>query len=139
MNSNYEPSPFEYFKTCITDKYLDFDGRARRAEYWYFQLFTALAYLPFAVLFIVAAILESEVLVYTLIGFFMILMLALFLPSIAVTVRRLHDTDKSGWFYLLGLIPGGSIAKAKRNPPRKRAGFLFGAQIPNCKTIYVRE
>lgn len=69
-------------KVCFK-KYVDFNGRARRSEYWWWTLFTVLVC-------IVTCGIGS---------------IALILPSIAVTVRRLHDTGKSGWFYLLTLIP----------------------------------
>lgn len=72
-------------------KYADFKGRSRRKEYWLFML----------IYFIFAAI--------PLVKF--IWVLAAIIPAIAVTVRRLHDTGRSGWLILLGLIPlvGGII------------------------------
>ena len=90
-------------KTCIQRKYVDFTGRARRSEYWFFALFSALVS-------IVASVLDS------VLGFRSgayggsgpiqgILGLALLLPSLAVGARRLHDTDRSGWWQLIGLIP----------------------------------
>ncbi len=98
-----ETTPFEYFKICITEKYLDFDGRARRAEYWFFGLFM------FLTLILFGAILENEILALIVVGSIGLIGLALFLPSLAVTVRRLHDTNKSGWFYLIAFIPVGGI------------------------------
>ncbi len=87
-------------------KYAVFSGRARRTEYWMFYLF----YIIFAVvLFIIDNILgiggEDGGL---LSGLFV---LAMVIPSIAVTFRRLHDTDRSGWWLLIGLVPliGGII------------------------------
>lgn len=88
-------------RTCFS-KYVDFGGRARRSEYWYFALF---AFLVGIVTSIVDAILGTGYdgttggLVNTL-G-----TLVLFLPSLAVAVRRLHDTDRSGWWVLIGIIP----------------------------------
>ena len=87
-------------------KYAVFSGRARRTEYWMFYLF----YIIFAiVLFVIDNILgiggEDGGL---LSGLFV---LAMLIPSIAVTFRRLHDTDRSGWWLLIGLVPliGGII------------------------------
>ncbi len=87
-------------------KYAVFSGRARRTEYWMFYLF----YIIFAiVLFVIDNILgiggEGGGL---LSGLFV---LAMLIPSIAVTFRRLHDTDRSGWWMLIGLVPliGGII------------------------------
>jgi uncharacterized membrane protein YhaH (DUF805 family) len=79
----------ESIRTCLL-KYATFEGRATRSEYWFFFLFTLLV--PMA-----ASIVSEE-----LSGVFSILFL---LPSIAVGVRRLHDIDKSGWFFLLWFIP----------------------------------
>jgi uncharacterized membrane protein YhaH (DUF805 family) len=75
--------------------YVNFNGRARRSEYWYWFLFQILAQI---VLSIVDAI--------TGIGFLTIVFaLATIVPGIAVSVRRMHDIDKSGWYLLIGLIP----------------------------------
>ena len=76
-------------------KYATFAGRARRAEYWYFVLFQVLAG-------IVAQLVDQAV------GFYApsaLVDLVLFLPWLAVAVRRLHDIDKSGWWLLVGAIP----------------------------------
>ena len=83
-------------------KYTVFSGRARRKEYWFFFLFNMI----FA---IVAIILDNvlglaiEGLAYGLI--YILYSLAMLLPGIAVTVRRLHDVGKSGWFFFIVLIP----------------------------------
>lgn len=97
----------EWFKKCFK-QYADFSGRARRKEYWMFQLFCVL--FMFAVM-IVGGILDS---VFDSPGLFSmglvcILGLAIIIPSLSVTVRRLHDTDKTGWWYLITLIPFGGI------------------------------
>lgn len=92
-----------WFIDCITKKnYANFNGRARRKEYWMFILFCII--LAFITIIIDKMI--GSPLVITA-----ILVLALFLPSLAVTVRRLHDTSKSGWWVLLQFIPyiGGII------------------------------
>ena len=76
-------------------QYVDFSGRARRKEYWMFALMNAIIA---AALIIIDAGLGDEVLqsVYSLV---------VFLPSLAVGVRRMHDIGKSGWWLLIGLIP----------------------------------
>ncbi len=85
-------------------KYATFSGRARRKEYWWFALFTGLVSMVCTIGdFIIMG--ADEMFVYgggPLLG---IASLALILPSLAVTVRRLHDRDRSGWFILLGLLP----------------------------------
>jgi uncharacterized membrane protein YhaH (DUF805 family) len=98
-------------RSCLS-KYATFRGRAARSEFWFFWLFTI-------IVLIVAGILDSILgtgftmtnpatgleeragygYVYLLAG------LALLLPSLAVAVRRLHDTNHSGWWLLIGLIP----------------------------------
>ena len=75
----------------VLKKYLVFEGRARRQEYWMFMLVNF-------VVSVVLAILSFGTL-ETLYG------LAVFLPSLGVSFRRLHDTDRSGLWLLLGLIP----------------------------------
>jgi uncharacterized membrane protein YhaH (DUF805 family) len=76
-------------KTCFT-KYVDFNGRAARPEFWWFVLFNV----------VVSMVLGQASHVLS-----MLFSLATLLPSIAVTARRLHDMDKSGWWQLIGLIP----------------------------------
>ena len=89
-------------RTCLS-KDVDFSGRARRSEYWYFALFTFLVGLVTSILDAVVGTdyegATSGGLINTVVS------LALFLPGLAVGIRRLHDTDRSGWWILLGLIP----------------------------------
>ena len=77
-------------------KYVVFNGRSSRSEYWWWTLFVIIGYIVFAV---VDGIIGTYPLLYLLWA------LAVFLPGLAVTVRRLHDIDKSGWWILFGLIP----------------------------------
>lgn len=81
--------------SCL-NKYVQFSGRASRSEYWYFQLFAALCSILIGVLVgrggggdVIGAVVS----------------LVLFLPQLAVGVRRLHDTDRSGWWLLIMLVP----------------------------------
>ncbi|MFF2844722.1 DUF805 domain-containing protein [Streptomyces sp. NPDC058001] len=85
----------------VLKKYAVFSGRARRQEYWMFVLFNVIAAI---ILSIIDAVIGSNILI-------IIYWLGVLVPSLAVAVRRLHDTDKSGWFLLIGLIPfvGGII------------------------------
>ena len=79
-------------------KYVDFSGRARRKEYWLF-------YVGYIILSIIASIIDV-ILGTNDYGLFQgVLGLALLIPSLAVTARRLHDTGRSGWWQLLWLIP----------------------------------
>lgn len=79
----------------VIQNYVGFSGRARRKEYWMFYLF-------YVIFYIVAAILDGVVGTFV---FTLIYSLGLFLPSLAVLVRRLHDTNRSGWWVLLLLLP----------------------------------
>lgn len=81
---------------AVYTNYVGFQGRARRSEYWWFFLFYLIVYM---VLYTV----DLTVFGYPMLsGLFA---LASFLPSLAVGVRRLHDTGRSGWWLLIGLIP----------------------------------
>ena len=82
----------------VFSQYVGFTGRARRSEYWYWVLF-------YVILAIIASMLDRAVFGRTSATFSAILGLALLLPSLGVAVRRLHDTSRSGWWILLGLIP----------------------------------
>lgn len=83
----------ESVRTCLT-KYASFSGRASRPEFWWYSLFFALCQL---VIYLVIIITNSAIPE--------IFFLALILPSLAVQVRRLHDSGRSGWWILIGLIP----------------------------------
>ncbi len=88
-------NPFDYYLDVFKNKYADFSGRARRSEYWYFLLFNMIALL--------VAMMVDGILGYPI--FYFLYALASFIPSLAVSIRRLHDTGRSGWFLLLSLIP----------------------------------
>lgn len=83
--SNYRQAILTCFK-----KFADFKGRARRSEFWYFELFCVLISLAFSFISEDAAT---------------IAMIVTFIPNIAVSVRRLHDIDRSGWWMLIALVP----------------------------------
>ena len=86
----------------VLSQYVGFGGRARRSEYWWFFLFSVLVSIATAILDVALGT-NFEDSSNGVIG--LIASLALFLPSLAVAVRRLHDTDRSGWWVLIGLIP----------------------------------
>lgn len=86
----------------VLKQYVDFKGRARRKEYWMFMLFNVI----FAIVAMILDNVFGTTYNITFYGFFYtIYCLAVFLPGLGVSVRRLHDTGKSGWFMLLALIP----------------------------------
>jgi uncharacterized membrane protein YhaH (DUF805 family) len=87
-------------RTCLA-KYVVFSGRARRSEYWWFVLFSFLVSMVAGILDLVLGTdyYRGSGLIGTIAS------LALLLPSLAVAVRRLHDTSRTGWWILIGLIP----------------------------------
>ena len=104
----FKNKTMDYFMNVIRNHYADFEGRARRAEYWNFFLFNLLGLLAIvALIFVLGSISESlatiGILAYAAWG------LGLFIPGLAVAVRRLHDTGKSGWWILVSLIPLAGI------------------------------
>jgi uncharacterized membrane protein YhaH (DUF805 family) len=88
-------SPFDWCLKCLKN-YVNFQGRARRKEYWFFVLFNVIGLL---VAMVVDAICGTEVVFYAL------YLLAIALPLLAVSIRRLHDIGRSGWWYLIVLLP----------------------------------
>lgn len=80
----------ESIKTCLTQKYADFNGRASRSEYWWFALCIS-----------VAGLILSRI--TPMLG--LLFNLGVLVPSLAAAARRLHDTDRSGWWQLIALIP----------------------------------
>lgn len=94
-------------KSCF-NQYCGFKGRASRAEFWWFALFGFV--LGFVLGFVdglLFTLTENEF--FALLGFSGLFQLGVFLPNLAVTARRLHDTDKSGWWMLLYLTIIGGI------------------------------
>ena len=79
----------ESIRTCFT-KYVDFNGRASRSEYWWFFLFLV-------VVSVVLSLFSHEL--------YIVFSLATLLPSIAAAARRLHDTNRSGWWQLIVFLP----------------------------------
>jgi uncharacterized membrane protein YhaH (DUF805 family) len=86
----------------VLKKYAVFNGRARRKEYWLFFLFNIIISI---VLGIIDGIVGTSGAVGSLGLLGCIYTLAVLIPGIAVAVRRLHDTSRSGWWILIGLIP----------------------------------
>ena len=96
----------QYYFNVLTNKYADFSGRARRKEYWMWTLYVTL-------IFILAMIMDNVLgLNFELLGqdlgygwLYMLAGIINFIPGLSIVVRRLHDVGKSGWFYLIILIP----------------------------------
>jgi uncharacterized membrane protein YhaH (DUF805 family) len=83
-------------------QYATFEGRSRRKEYWFFVLFNMLAVIALAIVDDLAGTFSEEAQMGLFSGLYL---LAVFIPGLAVSVRRLHDIGRSGWWVLIGLIP----------------------------------
>jgi uncharacterized membrane protein YhaH (DUF805 family) len=83
---------------AVLSKYADFGGRARRSEYWYWTLASLIAYVA---IFVIGQVTSETVAGVLFIAF----ALGVFLPGLAVGVRRLHDTGRSGWWLLIAIVP----------------------------------
>ncbi len=107
--SNY--GMIDWWKKVVLKNYANFNGRARRAEYWYFTLVNVLIILPFYIIGFVGAASDSSAIAMLGFAVYGIAALGLLVPGLAVAVRRLHDLNKSGWYYFIALIPiiGGII------------------------------
>lgn len=94
-------------------KYAEFSGRARRREFWFFWLFLVGIEIVFSILIGIAGGSMTAVEGFgamngaakALFGVYALVMLGLLIPSIAVAIRRLHDTNRSAWWILIGLVP----------------------------------
>lgn len=96
-------------------KYAEFSGRARRSEYWLFTLFIILVEIAY---FVLLSVLggglgkgQMNGLGMALSGLYFLFVLGIIVPSLAVSFRRLHDTDRSAWWLLISLVPfvGGLV------------------------------
>lgn len=83
----------EWYKKVVFENYANFSGRARRSEYWYFVLGNAIISFTINIL---TALLSPK-----LVFLGIVYSLAVFIPTIAVLIRRMHDVGKSGWYILI--------------------------------------
>lgn len=105
----------ESVRTCLREKYVTFSGRASRSEYWWFQLFVFLVFIVITILFFIVGGANAfadpnnpqlgiaPTLILIVGG---IIYLGMILPIISVVVRRFHDYNLSGWWYLGGIVAG---------------------------------
>ena len=91
-----------WYLKVVKEHYADFSGRARRKEFWMFVLFNFIISVVISIIFTGLA-LAAESPALAAIAY--VYSLAVLIPGIAVSVRRLHDIGKSGWFLLIALIP----------------------------------
>jgi uncharacterized membrane protein YhaH (DUF805 family) len=126
----YYGAPFTAAVKRFFKKYATFSGRASRSEYWWWMLVSTLVTFGLTALSgVLTAEAGAEPGTGNIIFVFLLLIWALgtIVPSIALTVRRLHDSNKSGWLYLLGLIPfvGGIILLILTVLPADPAGRQY--------------
>ncbi|MBP4138017.1 DUF805 domain-containing protein [Flavobacterium geliluteum] len=97
----------EWYKKVVFENYANFKGRARRSEYWYFVLANALISVALIILGGAIGRLFGDGITGVIVGyaFFLLYTLATLIPSLGVVARRLHDVNKSGWFYFVSFIP----------------------------------
>ena len=116
-------------------RYAEFSGRSRRMEYWMFQLFMVLVYFAMMVLMMVVgggalmsgadpnAMMAAGGAAMIIMGLYFLFALVMFIPNLAVSVRRLHDTNRSGWWILAPILGyvimaiGGVMAAASPDNP----------------------
>jgi uncharacterized membrane protein YhaH (DUF805 family) len=92
----------KWFLKVVKDNYANFKGRAQRKEFWMFNLFAFV----FGILLVIIDGITGSLDPISGFGLFSgVFVLALIIPTIAVGIRRLHDTGRSGWWYLLSIIP----------------------------------
>jgi uncharacterized membrane protein YhaH (DUF805 family) len=116
-------------------RYAEFSGRSRRMEYWMFQLFMILVYVVLMVLMMMVgggalmsggdpnALAAAGGAVMIIGGLYVLFALVMFIPNLAVSIRRLHDTNRSGWWilapiagYVLMLAGAAMVASSPDNP-----------------------
>lgn len=91
-----------WYLKVLKDNYANFNGRARRKEFWMFILFhLIITYGGLAILGILAYAIDSPFVIFLI----YLYLLGTIVPTLALNVRRLHDVNKSGWFLLISLVP----------------------------------
>ena len=99
----------EAVRVCLKEKYVTFSGRASRSEYWWFLLSTMLVPLVLVGIAMLGTDFETgqpSVLSMIAFGLAGLYYLAVILPLLSVTIRRFHDRNLSGWWYLAGVVAG---------------------------------
>lgn len=89
--------------TCLKLKYMDFTGRAVRSEYWYYTLFAVIVGIVAGIIDTALGLRLGEAGTVGIIG--TVLNVAMLLPGLGVSVRRLHDGNRSGWWLLVAFVP----------------------------------
>ena len=113
----------ETFRRTVTEHYVDFQGRCARRDFWYYVVAYIVGYV---VLLIVQSLFGTHVLT-------VLYSLALLLPGLGISVRRLHDIDRSGWWLLIAVVPGVLMMLLAGMTLATGAGglaFVYGILLP---------
>lgn len=97
----------EWYKKVVFENYGNFKGRARRSEYWYYRLASTIIFLLFVILAVVIYVATDNGPLALGLGYGLLMLYGLgtMIPSLAVSVRRMHDIGKSGWTIFVAMIP----------------------------------
>ncbi|MFY0603725.1 MAG: DUF805 domain-containing protein [Flavobacteriaceae bacterium] len=99
----------DWWKKAFIENYANFDGRARRSEYWYYVLTNLIIVISGYILLAILALAGGPILFTIGAVIFVLWAIANLIPNLAVIVRRLHDTNKSGWWILISFVPLGGL------------------------------
>jgi len=126
-----------WFLDPVLKQYADFKGRATRQEFWMFTLLYMILVISLMVGTFVGMFSGGAFGIVTLI--LVLLILALLIPSIAITVRRLHDIGRSGWWWLLNFVPyvGGLVVVVMCCLPSQKGTNAYGANKLEPETTVV--
>jgi uncharacterized membrane protein YhaH (DUF805 family) len=118
-----------WFQLVVTKRYSAFDGRARRAEFWWYML-------AVLVLDVVLAVIQAPMHTRVLTG---LVGLGLFAPTLGVEIRRLHDIGKSAWWLLIAFVPviGGFVLLYWFTQPGTAGPNQFGPDPKSEMTVSV--
>ena len=116
----------KYLLDPLVKHYADFSGRANRKQFWLYALWLCVAYIVIGILSAALGEKAGNAVI-------VLVWLALIVPNLAMIVRRLHDTDRSGWWILIGLLPliGGLILFVFDLLPGPPGENRFGSQPQN--------
>lgn len=114
-----------WFRMALQN-YVVFSGRSRRAEFWWFNLVFVIVYCALSLVDVVTGTFDADNGIGLTSGIFLLAMLP---PALSVSVRRMHDIDRTGWWVLLSLIPllGGAVIMLFAMIDGTRGGNRYGA------------
>ena len=113
--------------------YFNFKGRSSRSDYWWVVLVNTIIVLIISLFtFINSSVVQT--IIQTIATIFSI---AIFIPEISISVRRLHDINKSGWYYLIGLVPSFALSICESLLPEKNPILIVITLVALATTIFM--